>query len=266
MHVGLRAEDTPSVFDLYIICVLFIAGFLAAVFGIRVFDRRAGRAERLCAGLAGGLDLDVKWGVLLLVLPWRPAAEICLAVAVLKMAGPLVCRRASRRSSWGGAVAFGLKVLGAPVVTCLGGATGIVACALTRSRDVRFRRGCLQFVPLWPVRWRGFTGCALGGCVLYGRPPADVIEQEHERYHTEQYVALGDALPIVWATVGVVCGVRTTPTGEHAMYIRASFDGRYGNPVERGAYRYQGRLSRLRRPERWLGDVSEHVRGGPLFG
>lgn len=233
----------PIPLQWYVPLVLFVLAFVLASVGVREMDRGAGGAECLCAGLAGGLDLAVKCRLLMLVLPWDTAADVCVLLALLKVAGPTWCRQADERSSRGIRIrAFLLRLVGAPAATALGALVGLGACALTGSTDIRFRTGCLVFVPRRRVWFRDWAACALGGCVVFVRPPADDRVFEHERYHTAQYTAMGEGLIVIWATVGALWGVLTTPRGERCLCMRATLDGRRGNPIERGAYRHHAGL------------------------
>lgn len=233
----------PIPLQVYVPVAMFVLGFVLAAVGVREADRSVRPAECLCAGLAGGVDLAVKCRLLMIVLPWEHAADVCVLLALVKVAGPQWCRYADSLQSRGAhAGAFLLKLVGAPAATALGAIVGSGACAITGSADIRFRKSCLVFVPRRRVWFRDWAACALGGCVVFVRRPVDDVVLEHERYHTEQYTAMGEGLIVIWATVAALWGAMTTPRGQACLCLRATLDGRRGNPIERGAYRHHADL------------------------
>jgi hypothetical protein len=228
-----------------------VAGAGGALVGYWVVDRCPGPSETAAAGLAGAVHGGLVYiaGVALGLDPYDASVAALLAggwLAIAPAAAVQLESRPGRPTPAGRSLASALiKATAAPASTAVGVLLGTLMVAgmrLLRGRGrIGFKEGVLTFQAAAGDAPLDFKAVAFGATVIFGRGDDGHPLFVHERFHGRQYSAMGDGLAPVWLTFGALWGAATAAVSGRMSVLRGlmASDGRVGNPIERGAVRFE---------------------------
>jgi hypothetical protein len=228
-----------------------LAGAGGALAGYARLDARPGISEVLAAAIAGAVHgaFVFHGGVLLGAEPYF-ASVVAFGWGIYSAIAPaavLALEAGRDRPTPAGRAALSamIKTLAAPASTLFGVALGTLFVAFLplaggRGR-IGFRDGVLTFqAPRENSRFE-FKAVTFGAAVIFSCGDDRHPLFHHEQFHTRQYAALGDGLAPVWLTFGVLWGGLTAVASGRMSLFRGvmASDGTVGNPIERGAVRFE---------------------------